>query len=147
MQPETTGAKQRQSQFRPGESGNPRGRPKGSRHRITLLAEAMVDEAAQDVVARIIDHAKQGDPAACKLLLDRILPIRKERPTPFALPEIQTVNDLPTALSAITAAVAEGNLTLTEAADASRLVENYARAVETTDLAARIEALESRADK
>lgn len=144
MPPETTAQKQRG--FQPGQSGNPKGRPKGSRHRITLLAEQMVDGAAEEIVGKVIDFAKQGDPASCKLLLDRILPVRKDRPTPFALPPIGSVHDLPAAFAAINAAVADGEITLAEAAEASRLMENYARAVEITDLAIRIEALEARRD-
>ena len=144
MPPETTAGKQRG--FQPGQSGNPKGRPKGSRHRITLLAEQMVDGAAPEIVGKVIEFAKQGDPTACKLLLDRILPVRKDRPTPFALPPIDSVQDLPAAFSAISAAVADGEITLAEGVEASRLLENYARAVEITDLAARIEALEARRD-
>lgn len=145
MPPETTAGKQ--CGFQPGQSGNPKGRPKGSRHRITLLAEAMVDGSAEEIVGKVIEFAKQGDPASCKLLLDRILPVRKERPTPFELPPIHSVQDLPAAMASISAAVADGEITLAEAAEASRLIENYARAVEITDLAARIEALEARRDK
>lgn len=128
--------------FRPGKSGNPNGRPRGSRHRVTLLAEQLVDGAAEEVVNKIIEHAKQGEPNALKLLMDRILPIRKDRPTPFQLPPIATAQDLPSAMASITQAVADGDLTLTEAAEASRLVENYARAVEVTEIMARLDVLE-----
>lgn len=130
------------TRFKPGQSGNPNGRPKGSRHRVTLLAEQMVDGAASEVVAKVIDFAKQGDPASCKLLLDRILPVRKDRPTPFALPSIESAKDLPAAMASITKAVAEGELTLSEAAEAARLMENYVRAIEVTDIAQRLDALE-----
>lgn len=145
--PENTGRKQAETRFQPGQSGNPNGRPRGSRNRVTMLAETLVDDAAEEVVGRVIEFAKQGDPASCRLLMDRILPVRKERPTPFTLPAIGSVHDLPLAFAAITAAVAEGEITLSEAAEASRLLENYAKAVEMTDLAARIEALEARRDK
>ena len=130
------------TRFKPGQSGNPKGRPKGSRHRVTLLAEQMVDGAAEDVVAKLISFAQQGDPASCKLLLDRILPVRKDRPTPFALPPIQSAKDLPTAMASITEAVAVGELTLSEAAEASRLIQNYARAIEVTEIVERLDALE-----
>ena len=145
--PENTGGKQAETRFQPGQSGNPNGRPRGSRNRVTMLAETLVDDAAEEVVGRVIEFAKQGDPASCRLLMDRILPVRKERPTPFTLPAIGSVHDLPLAFAAITAAVAEGEITLSEAAEASRLLENYAKAVEMTDLATRIEALEARRDK
>jgi hypothetical protein len=128
--------------FKPGQSGNPKGRPKGSRHRVSLLAEQMVDGAAEEVLAKVISFAKDGDPSCCKLLLDRILPVRKDRPTPFALPPIKSANDLPTAMASITEAVAEGELTLSEAAEASRLIENYARAIEVTEIMQRLDVLE-----
>lgn len=149
MRPEKTGADQdrRDTRFKPGQSGNPSGRPKGSRHRVTLLAEQMVDGAAEEIVGKVIEHAKHGDPIALKMLLDRILPARKERPTPFELPMINSVNDLPTAFAAISAAVADGEITLAEAAEASRLLDNYSRAVDVTELAARIDALEKKVDK
>ena len=149
MRPETTGADQdhRDTRFKPGQSGNPNGRPKGSRHRITLIAEQMVDGAAEEIVGKIIEHAKQGDPTALKMLLDRILPARKERPTQFALPPINSTGDLPTAFAAISSAVADGEITMTEGAEASRLLENYARAVEVTELAARMDALEKKVQK
>ena len=130
------------SRFKPGQSGNPKGRPRGSRHRVTLLAEQLVDGAAEDVVNKIIEHAKQGEPHALKLLMDRILPVRKDRPTPFTLPSIGTAKDLPLAMASITQAVADGELTLAEAAEASRLIENYARAVEVTEIMARLDTLE-----
>ncbi len=130
------------TRFKPGQSGNPNGRPKGSRHRVTLLAEQMVDGAATEVVAKVIDFAKQGDPASCKLLLDRILPVRKDRPNPFALPSIHSAKDLPSAIASITQAVAEGELTLSEAAEASRLIENFAKAIEITELSRRVDTLE-----
>lgn len=144
--PENTGSKQRRTRFQPGQSGNPNGRPKGSRNRVTLLAETLVDDAAKEVVRKVIEFAKQGDPASCRLLMDRILPVRKERPTPFSLPSIRSVRDLPAAFAAITAAAADGEISLSEAIEASRLLENYAKAIEITDLAARIEALEARRD-
>ena len=149
MRPEKTGADQdrRDTRFKPGQSGNPSGRPKGSRHRVTLLAEQMVDGAAEEIVGKVIEHAKLGDPIALKMLMDRILPVRKERPTQFELPPINAPTDLPTAFAAISSAVADGEITLAEGAEASRLVENYARAVEVTELAARIDALEKKVDK
>jgi hypothetical protein len=130
------------SRFKPGQSGNPNGRPKGSRHRVTLLAERLVDGAAEEVVAKLIEYAKQGEPMALRILLDRILPPRKDRPTPFSLPPIKKPSDLPAALGAIANAVGEGDITLAEGAEASRLLENFAKAIEMTELALRVDALE-----
>jgi hypothetical protein len=46
------------------------------------------------------------------------------------------------AIGAITAAVARGEITATDAADVSRLVETYVRAIEASDLDKRLKTLE-----
>ena len=61
------------------------------------------------------------------------------------LPEIMTIADAPKAIGAITAAVARGEITATEAADVSRLVETYVRAIEASDLDKRLKAIEEAA--
>jgi hypothetical protein len=45
-------------------------------------------------------------------------------------------------MAAVTAAVAQGEITVTEAADVSRLVETYVRSVEASDLEKRLRAIE-----
>jgi hypothetical protein len=86
--------------------------------------------------------AKTGDIAALRLCLERLLPPRKDRPVAFEFPQIDSVEDAPTAMAAIAAAVASGELTPMEAAELSKVVDAYTRAVETTDLAARLVRLE-----
>ncbi len=54
--------------FLPGVSGNPAGKPKGSRHMTTLLEEA-IKKVAEDtgepedvaIIKKVIEKAKQGD--------------------------------------------------------------------------------------
>jgi hypothetical protein len=60
----------------------------------------------------------------------------------FEFPQIDSVEDAPKAMAAIAAAVADGELTPMEAAELSKVVDAYTRAVETTDLAARLVRLE-----
>jgi hypothetical protein len=57
--------------WRQGHSGNPRGRPKGARHRATILAEQLMQGDAEDVVRAVIAAAKGGDMTAAKIILDR----------------------------------------------------------------------------
>jgi hypothetical protein len=128
--------------FKPGQSGNPVGRPKGARNRATIAAEQLLDGEADALTRKAIELAKQGDATALRLCLERILPARKDRPVPFDLPRIETVADSVMAAAAIATAVAEGELTPMEAAELSKVVDGYTRAVETADLAARIVRLE-----
>jgi len=64
--------------FMPGVSGNPAGRPKGSKDKKTLVALEFEKEGS--AVARVvIDKALEGDISAANLVLQRISPPLKTR--------------------------------------------------------------------
>jgi hypothetical protein len=65
----------------------------------------------------------------------------------FALPKLETPADAVTASAALAEAVAAGDLTPSEAAELSKLVEGFTRAIETTDLLDRIERLETERER
>ena len=129
------------TQFKPGQSGNPAGRPKGSRHKTTLAIEALIDGDAEAIAKVAIEKAKAGDAGLIRALLDRVSPL-KDRHIPFALPEMNTAADAVKAAAAIAQAVAAGELTPGEASDLSDFVANYAKAIEINDIEARIRKLE-----
>ena len=79
MSPNNTGEKQRGRPFEKGASGNPSGRPRGSRNATTLALEVLLDGQAQALTQKAIDLALTGDIPALRLCLDRILPLRKDR--------------------------------------------------------------------
>ena len=140
--PETTGAKQADTRFRPGQSGNPSGRPKGSRNATTLALEGLLDGQANALTQKAIDLALTGDMAALRLCLDRILPPRKDRPVCFTLPEVKSAQDAAALASAVLSAVAVGELTPADAAEVGKLIDSYVKAYETAELAERLERLE-----
>jgi hypothetical protein len=140
--PENTAGKQRGKPFQKGQSGNPDGRPKGSRNVTTVALESLLDGQATALTQKAIDLALIGDMAALRLCLDRILPPRRDRPLTFNFPAITNAAEAAKTMSAILAAVASGEITPTEAAEIGKLVDGYVRAVEATELAARIERLE-----
>jgi hypothetical protein len=141
MTTDNTGPKQL-TPWQPGQSGNPSGRPKGSRNRTTLAAEALLDGEAEELTRKAIELAKGGDLAAIRICLDRILPTRKDRTITFALPTMETASDAANAVAAIVAAVAEGEVTPAEAVELSKLVENYSKTLVATDIEGRIAKLE-----
>ena len=139
---ENTAGKQRGRPFQKGRSGNPDGRPKGSRNVTTVALETLLDGQATALTQKAIDLALAGDIAALRLCVDRILPPRKDRPVTFDLPIITTAAEAAATMCAILAAVAAGDVTPSEGSEVAKLVDSYVRAVEATELAARIERLE-----
>jgi Family of unknown function (DUF5681) len=137
-----TGNQQGSTKFKPGQSGNPKGRAKGSRNQMTLAMEALLDGESEALTRKAIELALGGDITALRLCLDRFLPPRKDRPINFEMPSIARIEDAPVAMGAIASAVANGDITATEAADVARLVETYVRAVEASDLEKRLRAIE-----
>jgi hypothetical protein len=110
-----------------------------------VLAEQLLDGEAATITRKAIELAKQGDLVALRLCLERIVPPRRERPVNFTLPEINSVDHAANAMAIITRAVANGELTPTEAAELSRVIEGYVKAVEATEIERRLRLLEERA--
>ena len=128
--------------WKKGQSGNPRGRPKGSRNKATLLAIAAMEGELTDVVKVVIDAAKGGDMAAARLVVDKLIPTTRERPLSIALPDVTSVDDCATAQAKVLAAVATGEILPGEGETLAGLIEHQRRSLETSDLAARTTALE-----
>ena len=130
--------------FKPGTSGNPKGKPAGTRSKATQLLAAMMEGGAEKITKAVIDAAQAGDLMAAKIILDRVMPPAKERPVNIDLPDTQSAQGVAAAQSAILQAVAAGDLLPGEASTLSAIVEAKRRAIETQELADRITQLESK---
>ncbi len=98
------------------------------------------------ITRKAIDMAKEGDSVALRLVLERVLPPRKERPVAFQMPVMNAAEDAAKAMAALVAAVAAGDLTPTEGSALAGMVETFRRTLETTELERRLAALEARTD-
>jgi Family of unknown function (DUF5681) len=130
--------------FQKGQSGNPAGMPKGTRHRVTMLAEKLMEDDVEDIVRAVVDAAKAGDPTAMRLCIERLAPVRKGRPITFDLPPIETAPDISKALGVIAKSMAAGELTPDEAGTVATVMEAHRKAIETTELEERVRNLEAR---
>ncbi len=115
--------------FRPGHSGNPAGRPRGSRNRRTIIVEKLLDDSAGALTSAAIARATGGDGAALRACMDRVAPRLRHRPLDFALPELVTLADTPAAINAIAQGLAHGELDLDEAAALMRAVREFTLAL------------------
>jgi len=74
---------------------------------------------------------------AARIVLDRIAPARRDSPVRFDLPEIDSGADIPSAMGAVIAAVACGEISPGEGQAISALLEQQRQAFETAELAER----------
>jgi uncharacterized protein DUF5681 len=137
--------------FQTGQSGNPAGRPRGSRNRRTIFLEHLLEADAETIARKVIDLAKAGDIAALRMCLDRLAPAPKGGPIEFELPPLERAADCVAATSALVAAVSAGEVAPSEALELAKVIELYVRALETAAFEERLMRLEqaqqaSRAD-
>ena len=131
--------------FAKGVKQNPTGRPAGGRNKATIALEKLMEQGAETIVQTVIDCANKGDMAAARMVLDRIVPPRKDRPVVVDLPKIEAAADIPQATAAILEATASGELTPAEGAALVNIAESHRKALEIADLDSRIRALEDAA--
>jgi hypothetical protein len=138
------GEVQAMARFKPGQSGNPAGRTKGTRNASTRLCE-QIAEALPHVVKRLLEADKAGDVQAAGLLLARVLPPLKAtgEPVRFALPEGASLTDCGRALLAAAATVQIAPNTAHELLAA---LGGLARVAELDELARRVASLEQHTD-
>ena len=140
--PDNTPRIQRRGAFRPGESGNPDGKPKGARHKVTLAVEALLEGQHAELTQKAIEKALEGDMVALRLCLDRIAPARRDGPISIVLPPVRSAADAVIASAALLDAVAAGDVTPDEAGRVMALLTAHKSIVETGELEGRVKELE-----
>jgi hypothetical protein len=141
---EQSAQKQRGRPFEPGQSGNPNGRPKGARNRVTRAVEALIDGQGEALGAKAVEKALQGDSTMLRALLSTLVPPRRERTVEFELPKIESAADARKASSAVLTACAAGELSPHEASEIMGLISTHVRAIEVAELEARVAAPEKK---
>ena len=130
------------TKFKPGQSGNPNGRPKGAKNKRTLALETLLEGEAEGLTRKCIDMAKRGDTTALRLCMERIYPVRRGSPIEIAIPKINNAEDLPIAISSIIQSVATAHISPEEGEVIMKLFDAERRAFETDELAKKIRSLE-----
>ena len=129
--------------FAPGTSGNPGGRPVGSRSAVNAALDRVAPGRVDAIVERVVTLAEQGDLRAAELVLSRCWRPRRGAPVPIALPRIGSAADVLEAQARVVEAVATAAISPEEASAVQGVLEGARRIIETANLEARIEALEA----
>lgn len=130
--------KEKRSLWKPGQSGNPKGKPPGTGELQKL--RAAIGGHVPEILDRLVEAAKGGDIQAARLLLERVLPPVKatEQTQVIELPE-GTLTDKG---RAVLSSVAAGELAPGQGAQLLTAIATLGKVAELDELAARIEALE-----
>ncbi len=131
-------------QFKKGQSGNPAGSPTGSRNRITLNAEALLQGEEQVLTRRLIQQAMNGNFPALKLCIERLVPVRKDVPVKITLPAVKKVADAGLLTETILSNISQGNITPVQGELLSRVIDKHIKTLQVTDLEARLVELEEK---
>jgi hypothetical protein len=129
------------AQFEPGQSGNPRGRPTGSKNRSTKLLESFEDDLPA-LIAVTKEKALQGDMTAMRLLLDRGLPVRKPVSPVFDIPELAMASTLTEQAQAVISGVSRGFIPPDVGSQLIVAIGATAKVLETDEVVRRIIQLE-----
>ena len=140
---ETTIPQQRGKPFEKGQSGNPNGRPKGARHKSTMAIQALIDGEAENITRKAIEAALAGDMVAIRLVMERVLPARKDSPVTISLPTIKDANSAIELMQALMDGVSHGEITPLEANSLAGIVEQWRKTYETIELKTKLEELKN----
>jgi hypothetical protein len=120
----------RGGRFAAGVSGNPAGKRKGTRNRMTMLKLAL-DADESGVIARlVVDRALAGDMVAAKFCLGLIMPKPRSRPVELDLPDCSGLDGIVAAFDVTVAAMAAGEITPDEALTVTKVLDRRRRALE-----------------
>ena len=129
------------TQFKPGQSGNRNGRPKGSKDKRTALRE-MLQPHAESLINKVVSLAKKGDTTALKLCLDRLIAPYRAKDQEIIIHGVHgTLTDKS---EKIILAMIAGEIGPSDAATMLQALITQAKVMEIDDLEKRVKMLEVR---
>lgn len=125
--------------FRKGHAIKSPGRPPGP-SRADVIAEYLAPHQVE-VLQKLVELAKLGDPKSMGLFLERVAPLPKEER--LKIPGLKDAETLGGKADAILAAVADGHITADTGDKLMGTLDKFSRVVVTADHEARLAAIES----
>lgn len=127
------------AEFQKGTSGNSKGRPKDKTPASQLRKS--ISDSMPEIIETLIKAAKDGDIQAAKALLDRVCPVLKAQASAVYLPVHNTTAGQ---ASEVIRAVMQGEIAPDTGSMLINAIAAQVKIIETSELLARIEALEAR---
>lgn len=129
--------------FKPGQSGNPSGRGKGTPNKRTQLAK-LLEPHAESLIQKAVELALNGDTNALRLCLERLIPKASHESTGIDISYLDAdkMNNLSALGKIIFDAVATGEVTPENGQIFSKMLENQRKLIEHSELKSKLEEIE-----
>ncbi len=128
--------------FQPGNNYG-RGRPKGSRNKITTAWDELQGQYGEAVLRKCVAMALQGDRIALRLCVERLIAIRRDATLDLKLPSTRTAKGLDKACDALLQAISRGEVTPEQGESLRAILDSRRRIIETAELEERLKKLEA----
>jgi hypothetical protein len=133
------------AKFKPGQSGNPKGKPRGTKDKRTALRQ-LLEPHAEGLVQKAVDMALEGDSSALRLCLERIIPAYRAQDAPTGIDlskmDLSCPEGILKAGNAVVGAVTEGRVTPDHGKALVTLLDSQRKALDTVELEQRLADLE-----
>jgi hypothetical protein len=136
------------SRGRPFEPGNKygRGRPPGSRNKLSIVVQRQLNEHAESLVNRTLRAGLEGDPKSRFWCLDQLMKLKPSAPK-LKLPALKALDDIANAMDVVLNAATNNKCSDAHGAALCALLSEKRKMIETQDLALRLEELERQVKK
>ncbi|WP_275289315.1 DUF5681 domain-containing protein [Halomonas elongata] len=132
------------TKYKPGQSGNPRGRPKGIKDARTRWRKAL-DKHGDALVEKAVELALDGDAQALKLCIDRAIPAYRSAAEPVRFEmHGETLTDK---ANDILDAVSRGDIDPQTGRSLIDAIGSLVKVQEVDDIQRRLDALEAKGDQ
>jgi len=108
--------------FKPGQSGNPSGWPKGKKQKRPAHVRALISEKTGALVEKILTNAENGDVESLRLFCRYLMPRHRFVPEPVDLPPAQNAGEIQLQIARLASLAGEGSLDLDSMTAISRVL-------------------------
>ena len=133
--------------FKAGQSGNPRGRPKGAGNAALSALRKPLNDNAEQLIQVAVDMALEGNETMLKACLDKLLPSIKSTDREVQLSGLNKQKSLLGKAEFVIRCVAEGKITPVEGNQLLSGLSTVTRIFESDEILKRLETLEKKAGK
>lgn len=132
--------------FIPGKSGNMRGRPIGSSDKRTRFRQ-LLELHAEELITVLVNQAKNGDPTALKLCIDRLIPRVKNDTIDIVFPKDLSSHSILQVGEQILRGLENKSITPEEGKTLFEIIKSFCNTTILADLNRRFELIEQNREK